>query len=168
MLRELREADFGEVCKLLQDPAVMYAYEGPFTDREVHDWLEKQFVRYRRDGFGLWGVVLKDSARLIGQCGITWQAYNDRQVREVGYLLRRPFWHRGYATEAAVACRDFAFRTLGAEEVYSIIRDTNRASRRVAERTGMQLVDTFVKHYRGVAMPHVVYRLEKAAAAGAL
>lgn len=161
ILRQLLPSDWPEACRLLQDPAVMYAYEGPFSDQEVQNWLDKQWVRYRRDGFGLWAVIEKSTAEQIGQCGLTYQEYAGRQVPEVGYLLRQAFWHKGYATEAACACRDYAFYTCGFETVYSIIRDTNQASRQVAIRCGMKPADALVKFYRGVRMPHVVYKVEK-------
>jgi len=67
----------------------------------------------------------------------------------------------GYATEAAKACKKHAFETLNATEVCSIIRDTNFASQNVAIRNGMTRVDAWIKHYKGVDMPHdryVVYR----------
>ena len=57
LLRGLEQGDFKDVCKLLQDDEVMYAYEGAFNDQEVQNWLDRQFGRYRHDGFGLWGVV---------------------------------------------------------------------------------------------------------------
>ena len=69
LLRGLEQGDFKDVCKLLQDDEVMYAYEGAFNDQEVQNWLDRQFGRYRHDGFGLWGVVEKGSNELIGQCG---------------------------------------------------------------------------------------------------
>ena len=94
----------------------------------------------------------------IGEvCGLTWQEADGRTVLEVGYLFSRAYWRQGYATEAARACRDYAFDTLGAETVYSIIRDTNAASRAVALRNGMHRVGGFVKHYRGVEMPHDIF-----------
>ena len=111
------------------------------------------------DGFGLWGVVEKGSNELIGQCGITYQEFDGKRVPEIGYLFRKEFWHKGFAIEAAVACREYAFHTLGFEEVYSIIRDTNIASQKVARRNSMQKVATFIKHYRGVDMPHFVYKV---------
>lgn len=157
ILRELQQSDFDEVCKLLQDTAVMYAYEGTFNRQEVQEWMDKQFKRYREDGFGLWGVVEKRSGELIGQCGITYQEYNDKQVPEVGYLFRKEFWHKGLAIEAAIACKEYAFRTLGFNEAYSIIRDTNLASQKVAERNGMKITGSIVKHYRGIDMPHLIY-----------
>ena len=113
LLRGLEQGDFKDVCKLLQDDEVMYAYEGAFNDQEVQNWLDRQFGRYRHDGFGLWGVVEKGSNELIGQCGITYQEFDGKRVPEIGYLFRKEFWHKGFAIEAAVACREYAFHTLG-------------------------------------------------------
>ena len=161
VLRTLEQDDFEEVCKLLQDPVVMYAYEGAFSDQEVQAWLDKMFWRYENDGFALWAVIEKSSGELIGQCGITYQEYNGRWVPEVGYLFRKEFWHKGFATEAAMACKEYAFQVLNFDEVYSIIRDSNVASQNVARRNGMTEVDTFVKHYRGVEMPHIIFRVSR-------
>lgn len=94
---------------------------------------------------------------MIGQCGLTMQPWKDEEVLEVGYLFERSHWHKGYATEAAKACKWYAFDTLKADEVCSIIRDTNTASQNVAVRNGMTIADTWTKHYRGVDMPHYCY-----------
>lgn len=61
------------------------------------------------------------------------------QVPEVGYLLAKNYWHRGYATESARACMEFAFDVLGVPEVFSCIRDDNTPSLAVARRNGMEL-----------------------------
>ena len=76
-------------------------------------------------------------------------------------LFRKEFWHKGFATEAAIACKEYAFQELNFDEVYSIIRDSNVASQNVARRNGMVEVDTLVKHYRGVEMPHIVFRVSR-------
>ena len=91
LLRGLEQGDFKDVCKLLQDDEVMYAYEGAFNDQEVQNWLDRQFGRYRHDGFGLWGVVEKGSNELIGQCGITYQEFDGKRVPEIGSFLERSF-----------------------------------------------------------------------------
>lgn len=160
-LKELHQDDFDDVCKLLQDPEVMYAYEGAFSKEEVQEWLDKQFKRYEQDGFGLWGIIEKSKGELIGQCGITYQEYNERQIPEIGYLLRKEFWHKGYATEAAIACKEYAFNILGFEEIYSIIRDINISSQQVAFRNGMRPSDVIVKHYRNIDMPHYVFKTKR-------
>lgn len=156
-LRELNQGDFDALCRMLKDPEVMYAYEGAFSDGEAHAWLDRQIRRYRMWGFGLWAVIEKETGALIGQCGLTMQPWRDTEVLEIGYLLCRAYWRRGYAAEAAAACRQYAFETLGAGEVCSIIRDTNTASQRVALQIGMERRDSWTKRYRGVDMPHHRY-----------
>lgn len=156
-LREMSQSDFTSLCKILQDEETMYAYEGAFSDAEVQEWLDKQISRYRKFGFGLWAVVLKETDEMIGQCGLSMQPWKDREVLEIGYLFQRQYWHKGYATESASACRKYAFEVLDASEVCSIIRDNNTASQNVAIRNGMAAADSWTKHYRGVDMPHVRY-----------
>ena len=167
ILRELTPADYPALCRILQDEKAMYAYGGAFSGVEVWEWLERQTARYRKWGFGLWAADLKETGEMIGQCGLTMQPWKGREVLEIGYLLQRARWHRGYALEAAAACKRYAFETLKAGEVCSIIRDTNTASQKVAVRLGMTVRDSWVKHYRGVDMPHdryVVLRLPEARA----
>lgn len=156
-LREMTQDDFPSLCNILQDEETMYAYEGAFTDSEAQEWLDRQRARYQKWGFGLWAVILKDNGKMIGQCGLTMQPWKEEEVLEVGYLFERSHWHKGYATEAATACKQYAFDVLQAKDVCSIIRDTNTASQQVAVRNGMTIEDTWTKHYRGVDMPHYRY-----------
>ena len=141
-MREMTQEDFQSLCKIMQDEEAMYAYEGAFSDVEVQEWLDRQISRYRKWGFGLWAVILKETDEMIGQCGLTMQPWKDKEVLEVGYLFRRIYWHNGYAVEAAKACKRYAFETLDAKEVCSIIRDTNIASRNVAVGNGMTIADS--------------------------
>lgn len=186
-LRELCADDLDALSKILRDEETMYAYEGAFSEAETLEWLERQQTRYQKYGFGLWAAVLNDTDELIGQCGLTMQPWrraavsseasaspdtrrgillcdeHDEHIEllEVGYLFRRDCWHKGYATEAARACMEYAFRELNADEVCSIIRDTNTASQRVALRNGMSRKDSMIKHYRGVDMPHFRYSITR-------
>ncbi|GJM57942.1 GNAT family N-acetyltransferase [uncultured Dubosiella sp.] len=156
-LREMNVNDFDALCMIMQDEETMTAYEGVFSDHEVQTWLENQLARYKRWKFGLWAVVLKENGEMIGQCGLTMQPWNGKEVLEIGYLFNRKYWHQGFATEAARAVKQYAFDVLKASEVCSIIRDTNTASQNVAVRNGMKPADTMIKHYRGVDMPHTRY-----------
>lgn len=160
-MRKLKQSDYADLCKILQDKDVMYAYEHAFDSAEVHEWLDRQTQRYEDYGFGLWAVILKETGEMIGQCGLTMQPYNDRQVLEVGYLFQKKFWHHGYACEAAIACKEYGFEVLGAGEVFSIIRDTNEASQRVAQRNGMTIKDEIIKHYYNIDMPHLVFSVKR-------
>ena len=156
-LREMGQSDFTSLCKIMQDQETMYAYEGAFSYSEVQEWLDRQIRRYQKWGFDLWAVILKETGGMIGQCGLTMQPWKEEEVLEIGYLFNRRFWHKGYAVEAARACKQYAFETLNAKEVCSIIRDTNIASQNVAIRNGMTMTDSWTKHYRGVDMPHDRY-----------
>ena len=104
-LREMNQNDFGDLAEILQNPKVMYAYEHDFSDSDVQEWLDRQIERYKKHGFGLWAVILKNTGEMIGQAGLTIQTYKDKEVLEIGYLLKENFWHNGYASEAASGCK---------------------------------------------------------------
>lgn len=167
LLRQMDGQDLPDLREILQDREVMAAYEHAFSEQEVCAWLENQQRRYREDGFGLWAVVLKQTGEMIGQAGLTMQDAGGKQVIEVGYLFKKAVWHRGYASEAAIACKQYAFETLHVEEVYSIIRDSNFASQAVARRNGMRPVGQIVKHYYQMDMPHLLFRAERQSLAAA-
>ena len=160
-LRELNHADRPALKSILQDPQAMAAYEGAFSDAEVDQWLNRALERYQSDGFGLWAAVSRESGEMIGQCGLTLQDQAGVQVYEVGYLFNRAYWHQGLATESARAVRDYAFTSAGVTDLYAHVRDTNTASMNVAIRLGMTVRSRFVKHYRGVDMPHLAFRLTR-------
>jgi RimJ/RimL family protein N-acetyltransferase len=157
ILREMAQDDYPALAAILQDEQTMYAWEGALSDAETQGWLDRNLRRYAaEDGFGFWAVVLKASGDMIGQCGITWQDVEGERVPEIGYLFNRAHWHNGYATEAATACKEYAFNALGLKEIFSIVRGTNIAAKDVAIRNGMIIRNRIVKHYRGVDMPHFV------------
>ena len=160
-LREMTESDFPLLCLHLQDAEVMYAYEHPFSDAEIWEGIHTQFRRYQNGGFGVWAVIQKETDTLIGQCGLSMQPCEGEDLLEIGYIFQKKYWHKGYATEAAIACRDYAFNVLNVEEVYSLIRDTNIASQNVANRNGMRIRRTYIKHYYGIDMPHYIFSIRK-------
>jgi ribosomal-protein-alanine N-acetyltransferase len=159
-LRELCQTDYAALCAILQDKEVMYAYEHAFSDIEAQEWMDKQCRRYQENGFGLWAVLRKDTKEMIGQCGLTLQDCGGKEVLEIGYLFQKAVWHQGYATEAAIACKHYAFEQVGADEVYSIIRENNLPSQKVAIKNGMTIKGKIVKHYYGMEMPHLVYSVK--------
>lgn len=74
---------------------------------------------YHHHGHGLWGVALKNSDQLVGDCGITMQEIDGETVPEIGYHIHKDYWNKGYASEAALACKQYAFNKLGYDRVYS-------------------------------------------------
>lgn len=160
-LRQMTQADYPALALIMQDPLAMYAYEHAFSEEETQAWLNRMLERYQTDGYGLWAVELKESGAMIGQCGLTHQDFSGQSVLEIGYLFQRAYWKNGYALEAARACKQYAFETLQADEVFSIIRDNNIASMNVAIRNGMTIRGRFIKHYYNMEMPHYAFSVRK-------
>lgn len=160
-LRQMNQDDFNDLCEILQDKSVMHAYEHAFSDAEVQEWLDKQLKRYNEEGFGLWSVIKKSTGEFIGQAGLTLQEIYGKKVLEIGYLLKNKYWHNGFATEAAIGCKAYAFNNLNASEVYSIIRDNNIASKNVAIRIGMTVFGKVTKHYYNIDMPHTIFKVKR-------
>lgn len=161
ILREMVQSDFQDLAEILQNPNVMYAYEHNFSESDVQAWLDRQIQRYKKYGFGLWAVILKDTNEIIGQAGLTIQPYKNTKVLEIGYLLKEIFWHCGYAKEAASGCKNYAFEQLNRDKVHSIIKADNFASVKVAESIGMRKEDEFIAQYYHGDMPHFLYTIHR-------
>ena len=161
ILKEMTEEDFASLCLMLYDEKVMYAYAHTFSESEAREWLDRQIARYRRYGFGLWGIFLRENGKMIGQCGITMQNIGEKEVPEIGYLLNSDFFGYGYATEGAKYCKRYGFDNLGFDAIYSIIRDNNLPSQTVARRNGMTPCGELVKHYYGIDTPHIIFRITR-------
>ena len=101
--------------------------------------IERLLRHEREQGFGLWGVELKESGELIGDCGLFLVQGIGPEV-EVAYHFGRQWWGQGYATEAASACLRFGFRECGLTEIIAICFPEHVASRRVMEKAGMRYV----------------------------
>jgi RimJ/RimL family protein N-acetyltransferase len=161
-LREFSDYDYNDLCEILQDKDVMYAYEHSFSDDEVKGWYNKLIINhYEKYGFGLWAVIHKETNDFLGQCGLTIQELNKEKYLEIGYLFKKKHWHKGYAVEAALCCKKYAFEKLKAEKVCSIIRESNIASINVAKRIGMEKVNEIIKHYHNMDMLHYIFEVKK-------
>lgn len=134
--REMVAADLDDMAQMLGDPETMRFYPAPKTRAESAEWIDRMQERYTGDGHGLWLIETHDG-EFIGDCGITWQSYNDTPVREVGYHIRRDLQGAGYATEAARACVELVRREFAPTLLTAIIHPDNVASRTVAEHLGM-------------------------------
>ncbi len=156
-LREFEPEDTDALAKVLSDSETMRYYPAPYDRVGVTDWIERNRVRYEKDGFGLWAMLLNSTAELIGDCGLVRQSVDGVDEIEIGYHVRRDHWGRGYAPEAARACRDYGFSRLEADRLISLIRPENRPSCRVAEKIGM----TLWKELMWRKIPHHVYCIQK-------
>lgn len=89
------------------------------------------------------------------------QPYKNTEVLEIGYLLKKNFWHCGYAKEAALGCKRYAFEHLKKDKVYSVIKADNFSSIKVAESIGMSKEDEFITRYYSGNMLHFLYSVHK-------
>jgi [ribosomal protein S5]-alanine N-acetyltransferase len=137
-LRELVPDDLDFVAEMMGNPEVSRYYERQFTRENSREWLERQLERYRRDGHGLWLVLRRDDLTPVGQVGLAMQEVEGTREPEIGWLLHRPYWGEGFATEAALGVRDAAFTRWKYPRVISLIRPVNLPSQRVAERVGLK------------------------------
>ena len=158
LLREFVPDDADALAVVLSDPETMRYYPAVLDRDGVAAWIERNRRRYTDAGHGLWAMVLKSSGEVIGDCGLTRQTVEEVDEIEIGYHVRRNLWGRGYASEAAGACRDYGFERLGAERLISLIRPENVPSRRVAEKIGLTLWKEVV--WRGLL--HCVYIIHRA------
>lgn len=144
-LRPMLQTDFEALYLIFTDPNVMAAFNHPlFTPEQMQGWLQRNLEHQDQYGYGLFSVVRKETNELIGDCGL--ELMEDMGAAELGYDFRSPFWNQGYATEAAIAVRGYAFDVLKLPRLISLIRVGNLASRRVAEKAGMTLIEEFRRY----------------------
>jgi ribosomal-protein-alanine N-acetyltransferase len=147
LLRPMLAADLEALYGIFTDPRVMasFGFE-PFSREQMQGWLQRNLDHQRQFGYGLFSVILKEDRTLIGDCGLENMGLDGQAVAELGYDFRSAYWNQGYATEAARAVRDYAFDVLHLPKLVSLIRVGNLASRRVAEKVGMQFVEEFTRY----------------------
>lgn len=143
ILRQYVQEDFDALKAILSDAETMKFYPKPYDDRGVQRWLDWSFDNYANLGFGLWAIERKDTGEFIGDCGITMQIINKKIVPEIGYHINKRHWNKGFATEAARACKQWAFENTSFRRLYSYMNAENTASSKVAEHNGMRLVEEY-------------------------
>lgn len=93
----MTDDDLHDMAGMLGDPEIMTYYPRPKTVAEALEWIEWNTARYLEHGHGLWIIETK-SGQYVGDCGLTWQAVNERLELEVGYHLRSNMQGHGYAS----------------------------------------------------------------------
>lgn len=137
LLRPLRREDLGALGAILGDPIGMRFYPHPLSVAESLEWIERDIARYGDHGFGHLAIELIETGKLIGDCGPIILDVEGVDEVELGWHVRRDLWSRGYATEAAMATRDWMFDRAGRTRLISLVRPENAASCRVAQKIGM-------------------------------
>jgi RimJ/RimL family protein N-acetyltransferase len=145
--RNVSYDQFDQWLPFFEDPDSFRYWEAPRNEPadECKAWIEKQLWRYENDMGGMNALFEKETGLLVGYCGLLVQTVEDKTELEIGYSLLPQFRNRGFATEAASKCRDFAFEHEFADSLISIISITNLPSQHVAIKLGMK--KDFVSSY---------------------
>lgn len=140
ILRMWREDDFEAYARICADPDVMryLTKEGkPLTRLEAWRHLAFLIGHWHLRGYGHWAVEEKSGGSLVGRIGFLYpEGWPDF---EIGWILGREYWGRGYAIEGARRALEYAFTELDREHVVSLIRPGNQGSINVAEKLGEKL-----------------------------
>ena len=161
IMRKITLEDKADIAEIIQDKETMYAYEHTFRDDELDPWIQRHLDRYRQYGYGWWALIDKKTGDYIGHAGLSMQPMDGEEVLEVGYHIKKKHWGKGYASEAAIASKEYAFNVLGADKVYSLIVQTNDASINVAKKNGMHLEKAYIrKDFYGKDSPHYGFMVQ--------
>jgi [ribosomal protein S5]-alanine N-acetyltransferase len=141
LLRPLQPGDAAVLHRLYQGDGVVRFF--PFPVPTPLELLERFVTRQQEHwslyGRGNWGILPQGEDEIIGWAGL--QFLPELNETEVGYLLGRPFWGRGYATEAAQASLRFGFEQLALDHIIALVDPENFASQRVIQKCCMAYVD---------------------------
>ncbi|MFY4775388.1 GNAT family N-acetyltransferase [Metabacillus sp. RGM 3146] len=138
ILRQMTKSDFDHLKEIFSDKETMKYYPSTKNDEDTKEWIYWTEENYRKFDIGLWIAEDKETGEFYGQCGIVPQKIKDKVEMEIGYLFKKTVWGRGYATEAALACRDLGILHLDFPKIISLIDPRNIPSIKVAERMGMK------------------------------
>jgi RimJ/RimL family protein N-acetyltransferase len=152
-LSEMSMADLDSIAEVLAHPEVMRFWPTCYDRDEAANWVKRQQARYAKDGIGYWLVLEKSSGRPVGQAGLLLLTVDDREEVGLGYIIHRPFWRKGFASEAAAASMDYAVNKLGRQRVVALVRPENLPSQGVARKLGMEVE----KHTRHADYEHLVF-----------
>jgi RimJ/RimL family protein N-acetyltransferase len=135
-LRAFGAGDLDAYAAMQANPDVMRFLVDGRTHTRVEVWrtIASHLGQWPLRGYGMWAAVEAQSGRFVGSIGIFQRL--DWPEPELAYALDQPFWGRGFATEAAMAARDWLFRRFHFSRLASFIRPDNHASIRVAQRLG--------------------------------
>lgn len=161
--RLFNETDKVPFFEMNSNGEVMKYFKKILSREESDDFINRIELHFQEYGYGLWAVEEKESHNFIGFIGLFNASFEAdfTPCIEIGWRLDNKYWYKGYATEGAKACLDYAFNKLGLNEIYSFTSVINLPSINVMEKIGLRIVKTF-EHPRleegNPLRPHVLYK----------
>lgn len=127
---------------------------GIFTPQEIENRLKLEIENYEKYGVQYFPIFELESADLIGCCGM--RPYgNERDVFEMGFHLRKEYWRKGLAFEAASAMIEYGFSVLKAKELKAGHNPLNTASRKLLGKLGFRYEADY--YYEPTGLYHPSY-----------
>lgn len=117
----------------------------PYPKGSGVDFIQSELIREKKGELVTFAIIKKENKQLIGLMSLMIAAQH--QHAELGYWIGKPFWQKGYGTEAAKAVVDYGFRTLGLNKIYASAFKENRGSWRIMEKIGMEYEGMQKQHY---------------------
>ena len=152
LLRPLAETDSDVAIELFTDPAVIRYVCETYTEQQVVvEEMPKYTKRCAGGCIGAWCVVERATQEKLGMAILlplpieeddrNWDLVVGDDVPdceiEIGYILKKSAWGKGYATEATKRLLKFAFEETPLEELVATTNSENTASQRVLEKSGL-------------------------------
>ncbi|NQV14217.1 GNAT family N-acetyltransferase [bacterium] len=116
----------------------------PYSNGLAENWISSHKKDFEA-GMGMrFAIVEKETAKLIGAIGLIITERFNRA--ELGYWVGKPYWGKGFATEATKELLRYGFQELKLNKVYATHMTRNPASGRVLQKIGMQLEGLLKQH----------------------
>ena len=163
ILRQWRDEDILPFSEINRDAEVMEYLPKCLSLEETEQFYNRIVAEHNSYGYGLYAVEIKNSGSFIGYVGFhhfDFKAEFSPGI-EIGWRLAKEYWNKGYATEAAEACLDYACKYNFFKEVYSFTSVGNHRSERVMQKIGMGKVGEFDHPKLSLDSPllrHVLYQ----------
>ncbi|MEL6812549.1 MAG: GNAT family N-acetyltransferase [Bacteroidota bacterium] len=164
IIRELLPSDAEGMFELDSNPKVhLYLGNNPVDSMEkIHEVITMIRKQYIDNGIGRWAVEEKATGKFVGWTGFkvnTELVINHmKDVFDLGYRFIKSAWGKGYASETAFACMEYAFENLDFDPIYGAADVKNAASNHILKKVGMKFVNEF--DFEGD--PHYFYAITKA------
>ncbi len=154
LIRKWMSGDAYDLAPIYADRETMrYIPSGPCDLERTRAAVQKMTDDDDRDGFGAWPVILKQTGKLVGECGL--QYLNQTPEVEIGWVLDRALRGSGYATEAAAAVLEFGFSALRLARIVAVVNPENQASVAVVNRLHMRFERIARYYHRDLMKYHL-------------
>lgn len=133
------DSDLEEMYQINQDPEVMRYFPSVQTKEKTLSFIQKMQKQYDDSGYCYFKVEALATAQFLGFIGFCNQSFESPVTPcvDIGWRIRKNAWNKGYATEGAIRCLEYA-HSLGIKKMFSFAVNTNKPSIRVMEKIGME------------------------------